>query len=150
LDRTATSLSGWTGHLTLNRNSGTWITNAMLWGVSPGFESGDVVFTYRTGLHGAHGVLLWRKTTPDRFSRYRQFWAAKFWTWDSKRDLQGDGLFGVVSATFLNYWSAGAHGAYFRRVQTAGRRAEAVDGLAQRLLRVGRSRPTAAGVSWPR
>jgi Domain of unknown function (DUF5916)/Carbohydrate family 9 binding domain-like len=113
----ATSLSGWTGHLTLNRNSGTWITNAMLWGVSPGFESGDLGFTNRTGIHGAHAVLLWRKPEPDRFTRSRQFWAAKFWSWDSKRDLQSDGLFGVVSATFLNYWSLNAHTGYFRRGQ---------------------------------
>jgi hypothetical protein len=116
LNTEATSLSGWTGHIMLNRNSGTWITNAMLWGVSPAFESGDLGFTNRTGVHGAHGVLLWRKTTPDRFSRYRQFWAAKFWSWDSDRLLQGDGVFTVASATFNNYWTASAHAGFFRRV----------------------------------
>ncbi len=117
-DPAATSLSGWTGHLTLNRNSGTWITNAMLWGVSPGFESGDLGFTNRTGIHGAHAVLLWRKPEPDRFTRSRQFWTAKFWSWDSRRDLQDDGLFAVASLTFLNYWSLNAHTGYFRRAQS--------------------------------
>jgi hypothetical protein len=117
LEPGATSLSGWTGHVALNRNSGTWITNAMVWGVSPGFESGDLGFTYRTGIHGAHGVLLWRKTTPDRFSRDRQAWVAKFWTWDSNRDVQADGVFAVASATFRNYWSLGGHAGFFRRTQ---------------------------------
>jgi hypothetical protein len=117
LNPDATSLSGWTGSITLNRNSGTWITNASLWGVSPGFESGDLGFSNRAGIHGAHGVLLWRKPTPDRFSRHRQIWAAKFWTWDSKRDLQTDGLFVAADATFQNYWSLNGHVGYFRRAQ---------------------------------
>ncbi len=117
LDPTTTALSGWTGHVILNRNSGTWIPNVALWGVSPGFESADLGFTWRTGMHGAHGVLLWRKTTPDRFSRSRQAWAAKFWTWDSRRDLQADGVFAAANATFHNYWTLGANGGVFRRVQ---------------------------------
>jgi hypothetical protein len=117
LDTDATSLSGWTGHVMLNRNSGTWTTNALLWGVSPGFEPGDLGFTNRTGLNGAHGVLLWRKTTPDRFTRYRQAWAAKFWTWDSNRDVQADGVFTAANATFPNYWSLNALAAFFREAQ---------------------------------
>ena len=121
LDPGATAISGWTGHVTLNRNSGTWITNASLWGVSPGFDSSDLGFTWRTGIHGAHAVLLWRKPTPDQFSRSRQFWAAKFWTWDSKRDLQADGFFGAVNATFHNYWTVGGQGGIFRRAQDGWR-----------------------------
>ena len=115
LDPQATSMSGWTGRVNLNRNSGTLIANAALWGVSPGFESGDLGFTYQTGMHGAHGVFLWRKPSPDRFSRYRHLWVAKFWTWDSKRRLQADGLFAFATATFLNYWTVGAHVGLFRR-----------------------------------
>jgi uncharacterized protein DUF5916/cellulose/xylan binding protein with CBM9 domain len=116
LDPGATSLGGWTGRLTLNRNSGQWIANASLWGVSPGFESGDLGFTTRTGVHGAHVVGLWRKPDPDRFSRYRQLWAAKFWSWNSRRELQADGLFAAGSITFRNYWSFNAHAGLFAGV----------------------------------
>lgn len=115
LDERATSMSGWSGRINLNRNSGVWIANAALWGVSPGFESGDLGFTTRTGVHGAHGVVLWRKPSPDRFSRYRQAWVSKFWSWDSQRRLQGDGVFGAANATFLNYWTIGSHFGIFRR-----------------------------------
>ncbi len=115
LDERAASLAGWSGRINLNRNAGVWIANAALWGVSPGFESGDLGFTTRTGIHGAHAVVLWRKPSPDRFSRYRQAWVSKFWTWDSQRRLQADGWFGAANATFLNYWNIGSHFGIFRR-----------------------------------
>ncbi|MGQ0736152.1 MAG: DUF5916 domain-containing protein, partial [Acidobacteriota bacterium] len=108
-DPNATSLSGWTGRVNLNRNSGLWQVNAALWGVSPGFESGDLGFTFRAGVAGAHSVFLIRKPTPDRFTRERVFWAAKWWTWDYDRRLQGDGWNAVAFLQFLNYWRLGSH-----------------------------------------
>src|SRR4029434_7184183 len=54
LDPTRTSLSGYTGRINLNRNSGLWLVNAALWGGSPGFESNDLRLLsprYSTGLH---------------------------------------------------------------------------------------------------
>jgi hypothetical protein len=115
LDPEATSMSGWTGRVNLNRNSGLWQVNAALWGVSPGFDSSDLGFTFRSGIHGAHGVVLWRKPTPDRFTRHRNVWIGKWWTWDSNRLLQGDGVNVAASATLLNYWSVGSHFALRRR-----------------------------------
>ena len=105
LDPAATSLSGWAGRVSLNRNSGLWQVNAALWGVSPGFESGDLGFTWNAGIAGAHGVLLWRKPTPDRFTRSRNVWVAKWWTWDFDRRVQGDGWYASGYLQFLNYWT---------------------------------------------
>ncbi|HSL23807.1 MAG TPA: DUF5916 domain-containing protein [Vicinamibacterales bacterium] len=104
VDAKATSLSGWAGRLFLNRNRGVWIVNAGLWGVSPGFESGDLGFTYRTGINGAHVVLQRRDPTPNRWSRSRTVWAGKWWTWDADRRLQGNGYNANGSITFNNYW----------------------------------------------
>lgn len=115
LDPEATSMSGWAGRLNVNRNSGLWQVNAALWGVSPGFDSSDLGFTFRAGIHGAHGVVLWRKPTPDRFTRERSVWVGKWWTWDSDRVLQGDGINVSTYATFLNYWSLGTHFSLRRR-----------------------------------
>ena len=114
LDAEATSMSGWSGRVNLNRNAGLWLFNAALWGVSPGFDSGDLGFTHRAGIHGAHGVVVWRKTSPDRFSRYRQIWASKFWTWDSERRRQADGVFVAGHIIFPNYWSISGHTGVFR------------------------------------
>ena len=116
LDPEATSMSGWSGRLNLNRNSGLWIVNAALWGVSPGFDSSDAGFTFQSGIHGAHTVLMWRKPTPDRFTRNRSAWISKFWTWDSNRVRHADGVMVSVGGQFLNYWSAGAQALYTRRV----------------------------------
>src|SRR5262249_2561000 len=44
LDPTATTMSGFTGRVNLNRNTGLFRVNAALWGVSPGFESNDLGF----------------------------------------------------------------------------------------------------------
>jgi hypothetical protein len=117
VDPAATSLAGWAGRINVNRNSGLWQVNGALWGVSPGFDSSDAGFTWQTGIHGAHGVFLVRKPTPDRFTRERNFWIAKFWTWDSNRVEQADGTMMSAFGQFRNYWAAGAHLGLLRRAQ---------------------------------
>ena len=68
VDPQRTSLRGYEGRVFLNRNSGVWRVNAAVWGVNPGYESNDLGFHSRGDRAGAHGVLLWRKQTPDRFT----------------------------------------------------------------------------------
>ncbi len=116
LDSTRTSLSGYTGRVFLNRNSGVWRVNAALWGVSPGFESNDLGFHSHGDRGGAHGVLLWRKQTPDRFSRSRGWWFAKAWTWNFNRELLGNIWMGCADAVFTNYWRTGVCAGHGHRV----------------------------------
>ena len=115
LDPQRTSLSGYTGRVFLNRNSGVWRVNASLWGVSPGFEANDLGFHGRTDRAGAHSVLLWRKQTPDRFSRSRGWWLAKAWSWNFNRDLVGDIWMGCANAMLINYWRVHACAGYTSR-----------------------------------
>jgi hypothetical protein len=115
LDSQRTSLGGYTGRVFLNRNSGVWRVNAALWGVSPGFESNDLGFHSRGDRAGAHSVLLWRKQTPDRFSRNRGWWLAKAWTWNFNRDVVSDIWMGCANALLTNYWNFGTCGGYSRR-----------------------------------
>ena len=116
-----TSLSGYTGRVFLNRNSGVWRVNASLWGVSPGFESNDLGFHGRSDRAGAHSVLLWRKQTPDRFSRSRGWWLAKAWTWNFNRELVSNLWMGCGNALFTNYWRVGACGGYTQRTSSDDR-----------------------------
>jgi len=104
LDPERTSLGGYTGRVFLNRNSGVWRVNAALWGVSPGFESNDLGFHSRGDRGGAHGVLLWHKQTPNRFSRSRGWWLAKAWTWNFNRDVLSNLWMGCANALLTNYW----------------------------------------------
>jgi hypothetical protein len=106
---TATSLSGFTGRVNLNRNSGLLKVNAALWGVSPGFESNDLGFHSNGDRAGAHAVVFWRNVTPGRFIRNRNIWAAKWWTWNFDRESLGHGFNANANATFMNYWNAGAN-----------------------------------------
>lgn len=118
LDPQRTSLGGYTGRVFLNRNSGAWRVNAALWGVSPGFDSNDLGFHSRGDRAGAHSVLLWRKQTPDRFSRSRGWWLAKAWTWNFNRDVVSDIWMGCANATLTNYWRVNSCAGYaFRTLQ---------------------------------
>ena len=52
VDPAATSLSGWSGRVGLNKNSGNVTFNAGLWGISPGFEPNDIGFATQTDRGG--------------------------------------------------------------------------------------------------
>ncbi|HYU43958.1 MAG TPA: DUF5916 domain-containing protein [Vicinamibacteria bacterium] len=104
VDPQATSLSGWSGRIGLNKNSGNVTANAGLWGISPGFEPNDAGFATQTDRGGGHGLVLWRKLKPDRWTRTRQVWVAKWWTFNYGRESQGDGVQSAVNVQLLNYW----------------------------------------------
>jgi len=111
LDPDATSLSGWSGGLNLNRNSGNLRLNAALWANSPGFESNDLGFNWRSDRFGAHVAGIWRKTEPDRLTRRRSLVLAKWYICNFDRERQDDGLSAAWDAQLRNYWTVGG-GAY--------------------------------------
>jgi hypothetical protein len=135
-DPDRTSLTGVTHRLVLNRNSGTWFANAQVWGASPGFESNDLGFHGTGDRGGAHALYYWRDNIPNRVTRNRQFWVAKWWTWNYAGELQGDGLNGQAGLQFLNYWNLNANG---------GWRAAVLD---DRLTRGGPSTDSPPGGFW--
>jgi hypothetical protein len=113
----ATSMSGTTGDINLNRQTGNLQVNAALWGVSPGFESNDLGFQTRGDAGGMHSVVLWRKTATDHFTRFRNVWLAKWYTWNYGRKLTGDGWSMGAYGQFLNYWSANINAGVNRETQ---------------------------------
>jgi len=136
LDPTRTSLTGVSHRLLVNRNSGAWFVNAQVWGASPGFESNDLGFHGTGDRGGAHAVFFVRGVNPNRFSRSRQLWVAKWWTWNYGRELQGDGFNAQSGVTFLNYWYLNAQGGWRARV------------LDDRLTRGGASAEAPPGGFW--
>ena len=105
VDPTRTSMNGYSGRINLNRNSGNWQVNAALFGTSPGFDANDLGFSTQSDRAGAHAILFWRQTTPDRWSRSKQLIAGRFRTWNFGREIQSDGWAAVGSLQFLNYWN---------------------------------------------
>jgi hypothetical protein len=73
--------------------------------VSPGFEVNDAGYMTNADRLGGHAALVFLKPTPDRFSRDRSLFLAKWNTWNFAGDEMGDGFFGSFSAQFRNYWS---------------------------------------------
>ena len=110
-DPAAESLSGWNLQSDFNKNSGGIRPNASFWAVSPGFEVNDAGYMTNADRMGGHAALVFLKPTPDRFSRDRSLFVAKWNTWNFAGDAMGDGYFAQFGATLRNYWSiqAGAH-----------------------------------------
>jgi hypothetical protein len=113
----ATDLSGWTGSLNLNRNSGNVQANAALWAVSPGFESSDLGFNFKADRWGGHALVTFRKTDPDRYTRERSFTLAKWYALNFDGERQGDGIHGFFNGQLRNYWYVGGNGFYRFRCQ---------------------------------
>src|SRR5207245_6155679 len=92
------------GSLSVNKNSGNVTANAGVWGISPGFEPNDLGFATQTDRGGGHGLVQVRKLTPDGWTRSRQVWLAKWWTWNYGWESQGDGVQTAANVQLLNYW----------------------------------------------
>lgn len=118
LDPAASSLSGWTGSLNVNRQGGVHGLNAALWSVSPGFESGDAGFNFNADRAGMHAAYRWRNPKPNRVAREQFAAVAKWYTWNFARELQGDGIHAFSNTQLRNYWSVFASGFYVRAVQS--------------------------------
>ena len=118
LDPSATSMSGWSGSVNLNRQSGVHGFNASLWGVSPGFDSSDAGFTFRSDRAGMHAVYQWRNPNVNRFSRSRNVAVAKFYTWNYGGEMQSNGVMSFGNIEFKNYWTVFAHGLFFPSTQS--------------------------------
>jgi hypothetical protein len=103
-DPRSTSLSGWSGSAFLNKNNGNVTFNAGVWGINPGFEPNDAGFATQADRGGGHGLVLFRKLTPDRLTRRRQVWFAKWWTWNYGGESQGDGVQSEAGVQLRNYW----------------------------------------------
>lgn len=103
-DPTRTSLSGWTGKANLNRNSGNVTVNLGLWGMSPGLEVNDLGYSTQTDRAGGHAMMQFRKLVPSGWSRERQAWISKWWTWNYGAELQGDGWQAGSSVLYRNFW----------------------------------------------
>ena len=104
VDPFATSLAGWSGSAFLNKNSGNVTVNAGAWGISPGFENNDAGFATQTDRGGAHGLVQFRKLTPSGWTRSRQVWVAKWWTFNYGGESQGDGVQSEAGVQLRNYW----------------------------------------------
>src|SRR5262249_33624083 len=69
LDPTRTSLGGYAGRATVNKEKGNFLLNAAVGVIDPGFDVQNVGFQWRTDVINSHVWSGYRWTKPGRFTR---------------------------------------------------------------------------------
>ena len=104
-DPEATSLNGWAGRFTLNKQKGNVMFNAALGIISPGFDSRDMGFQWDGDVVNGHVMVGYRS--------YKKWWAVKNWNlllftqrnYNFSGDLVGEQrLIAISNVTFTNFW----------------------------------------------
>jgi hypothetical protein len=106
VDSNATSLAGWAGRVTLNKQKGDWMLNAGFGAIDPGFEVNDLGFQIRADQLNAHLMVGRRWTRPSRLFQSAQLNLATFRTWEFGGDLTAAGYFltGVFDLRNFSHW----------------------------------------------
>jgi hypothetical protein len=105
LDPGATSLSGMSGQVQLNKPTGVhWSGNAAYAVISPGYEINDIGFQQRVDRRGFSGRLTYSERTPGRFLRSSNFslYPNLFQNYDG--DWLDKGLRLQTNLQHLSYW----------------------------------------------
>ncbi len=105
LDPNATSMSGWAGRFTLNKQSGNFMFNAALGAISPGFETNDIGYHMRGDLINGHVALGYIQFKPGKIFRNWSAMLATFRHYDFGGNKISGGYFFFPSFQLLNYWS---------------------------------------------
>lgn len=102
-DSTASSLSGYSGRILINKQKGNVIFNSAFGVVSPGFNVNDLGFMFRTDVINYHVAFGYKWTKPSRLAREIWLIGARFQSYDYGKNKTGDGYFGIGVFTFHNY-----------------------------------------------
>jgi hypothetical protein len=104
------SLDGWGASTMVASQTGNWRYNVKVQSFSPGFETNDVGFMTRTDVVTSHAALMYRNTEPNRLTRDRSVWIAKYQHWNHDGDRIADGIYTNANTRFNNYWYTFASG----------------------------------------
>ena len=106
VDDNATSLGGYAGRLSLDKQRGQIKFNTAVGMLSPGWEVNSLGFGTISDLINAHVGTGYRWTDPGRVFRRVDLTTVAFSSWDYGRNNTGRGLWTGLSTQFLNFWSA--------------------------------------------
>jgi hypothetical protein len=105
LDENATSLNGWAGRFTLNKQKGNFVFNAAVGAVSPGFDSSDMGFQWNSDVINFHVMAGYNSFHPGKIFRS---WAVNLFTqrnYDFGGNKVGEQrLIFIAHVEWLNYW----------------------------------------------
>ncbi len=105
VDSSATSLTGLSGRVVLNKQKGNMIFNSAIGFVDPRFDCNDVGFMWGTDIINGHVILGYKWVQPGKLTRHAEFHFAHCRSYD----FDGNQVYGVWFhmgfLQFLNYWS---------------------------------------------
>jgi hypothetical protein len=103
VDSSATSLSGFAGRFTLNKQKGNVLLNSALGFLSPGFDVNDAGFMNRTDLINGHFGTGYQWTKPGKIFRNADMFGAVFQSYDFDGNSISRGVFWLGEGQLLNY-----------------------------------------------
>ena len=105
VDPAATSLSGWSGRVGLNKNSGNvTVQRAVSGGSAPASSRTTSASRPRPTAAAPTPRSSSASSRPDAWTRSRRLAVAKWWTFNYGRECQGDGVSLTAGAQLRNYW----------------------------------------------
>lgn len=104
VDPNATSLNGYAGRVSLNKEKGNVMLNAAFGAISPGFDVNDVGFEWRTDMLNGHVVTGYKWTQPGKWYRSARLNAATFHSFDFGGNNTWSGYSQFGNVEFLNYY----------------------------------------------
>jgi Domain of unknown function (DUF5916) len=105
LDPNATSLTGYAGRFTLNKEKGNFFVNSAFGFINPKFDVNDLGFLWRADQINMHGVAGYKWTQPGKWFQSNDIGAAIFRTFDYGLDTTWAGFFAYGNPQFHNYYS---------------------------------------------
>jgi hypothetical protein len=93
VDSNSTSLYGYAGRISLNKQKGNWMFNSAVGLVDPSFEVNDLGFQFRGDQINTHVMVGHKWTTPGRFARSWRLNLAGFRSYNYGGDVTWTGLF---------------------------------------------------------
>jgi hypothetical protein len=93
LDSSSTSLSGYAGRVSLNKQKGNWMFNSAVGVVDPGFDVNDLGFQFRTDQINSHVMFGHKWTRPGRVFRSWRLNLAGFRSYNYGGDVTWTGVF---------------------------------------------------------
>ncbi len=105
VDSSATSLTGYSGRILLNKQKGNIIFNAALGFIDPKFNINDAGFMWRGDVINGHVGSGYKWTEPGAFSRQTHLIFALFGSRDFGNNVIWAGIFADAYVEFLNYYS---------------------------------------------
>ncbi len=107
LDTMATSLSGFAGRFSINKEKGNWLFNSAIGFIQPAFDVNDMGFQFRANVINMHVAGGYRWTQPTAYFRTLSIIGSVFGSRDYDGNFTGGGMWSNFNWQALNYFNIG-------------------------------------------